>query len=151
MRKLSSFLLLIITISCSTNPSNAKKEVLTFVNSFYETWAVQEDWQDLQNYFSENFITISPSDSFRLSGKDNNILGYRRFLESTDILFYEISDEDVQLYNNGKSAVVSLYYNMLLQLGQDSVKASGRDMLFLVKEKDKWQIVADHFSNFPKE
>lgn len=146
------FFLALFVFGCNSNVNlqQTQKEVLDFVDAFGETWAVQEDSEELRNFFAKDFYTISPSDSFRLEGRENNIAAYKAFLQSTDILEYDFYDENVQVFNNGKSAVVSLYYKMLMKIGQDTVHSAGRDMLVLIKEKDKWEIVADHFSNFPK-
>ena len=152
MKKGMLILLLTSFIGCEPeiNKNEVKESALEFVNSFAKTWAIDEDYNKLNEFFTEKFYTISPSDSFRLEGRNKNIDGYKKFLESTDILDYTFNDADVQIYNSGKCAIVSLYYYMSMKIGEDTVKTSGRDMLVLVKEKDEWKIAADHFSNFPK-
>lgn len=153
MRSIFFLTAIAMMVGCNNSTPNieqSKKEALEFVDAFVDTWATQEDYDGLSNYFSENFYTISPGDSFRLEGREKNIAGYKAFLESTDILTYDLYGKNVQVFNSGKSAIVSLYYKMQMKVGQDTVNTAGRDMLVLVKEKDKWEIVADYFSNFPK-
>lgn len=147
------FLFLILSLSGNESLNDLdkiKREVLQFVNSFYETWAEKEDLKALEDYFTKKIVSINPMDSLRLSGREKNIEGYKNFLSTTDILNYSIDDVEINIYNKGNSAVVSLYYKMEMKIGNDITPTSGRDMLFLVKENDKWQIAADHFSNFPK-
>ena len=152
MRNLILTLLIFSLIGCNSeiNKEEVKESAFQFVNSFAETWAVEENHNKLNDFFTENFYTISPSDSFRLEGRVKNVNGYKKFLESTDILDYSFNGEDIQIYNSGKCAIVSLYYYMNMKVGKDTLMTSGRDMLILVKENNNWKIAADHFSNFPK-
>lgn len=152
MKRIILILVLVFLFGCEPEPSveESKKEALEFLDSFVDTWAVKEDVNKLNDFFSDGFFTISPIDSFRQSGLDKNIQGYKKFLDNTDILDYEIFDKEAQIYNKGKCAVVSWWYTIRMNTKTDTINTSGRDMFVLIKNGNRWEMVANHFSNFPK-
>lgn len=48
-------------------------------------------------------------------------------------------------------AIVTYYFDMSFQMNGQTINMKGRDMFSLVKENNKWWIVADQFSQYPNQ
>jgi len=57
----------------------------------------------------------------------------------------------IQLYSDGKLAVVTCYYDMSYEMSGKTINTGGRDIFILINEYGKWWVVADQFSPYPKQ
>ena len=127
-----------------------KAEVLERVKDWDHTWADLKDGEKLKEFFHENMVSITPSDHDILYGKAKNLEMYHGFMESSEVVSWELVEPEVHLYNNGKTAVLSTYYKITIKAEPENLVLEGRDLMTLVKEDENWVIVADQFSSFPR-
>ena len=66
-----------------------------------------------------------------------------------DVLDWQERDAKVQLYAEGKAAVVTYEYTVRCRMKGAEVELEGRDMMVLVEEQGRWWLVADQFSGLP--
>lgn len=131
--------------------SKIKKGVWRIVQALNHAWAEDGNVEELENYFHRGMVAITPFDRGRLEGREGCIASWRRFVESTKIRYWKVHDPKVQVYGDGRFAVVTYYYDMSYDKGGQTVKSAGRDMFVLVKENGKWWVIADQFSSYPKQ
>jgi hypothetical protein len=129
--------------------SKIKNEVWEFVQKLNRVWTVEKDPNRLKEYFHKNMVAITATDRERREGGDSCVAGWRNFVEAVKIFHWKEVDPDVRLYCDGRCAVVTYYYDISFEMGGRSIKTGGRDMFVVVKEDDRWWVVADHFSPWP--
>lgn len=94
-------------------------------------------------------VAITPPVRLRLEGKQACIDDWKGFVAATTkIHYWKELDPLIQIY--GDTAIVTYYYEMSCDMGGKTIQLTGRDMLVLVKENDRWLVVADQFSPFPQ-
>ncbi|MDP3480227.1 MAG: nuclear transport factor 2 family protein [Desulfoprunum sp.] len=126
-----------------------EREVWVSVQAMNRCWTGGrlEELGRLNDYFHETMVAITPTDRFRVEGKEACIAGWSRFAHAATIHFWEEKEPKVQIYN--ETAIVTYYFEMACDMGGSNVRLEGRDMLTLVKENGRWQVVADQFSPYP--
>ncbi len=133
-----------------SDENKIKENVWQTIQAMNRAWTVKGDVDDLKNYFHNDMVAITPTARERLEGKDACIAGWKSFVETTKIHHWKENDPKVQIYGNGKFAVVTYYFDMAFDMNGQTIKMGGRDMLALVEENGKWWIVADQFSPYPQ-
>lgn len=131
--------------------SKIKQEVWKTIQELNRAWAVEGNPDKLKDYFHKDMVAITPTDNKRVEGGSACVSGWKKFAETTKIHYWKEKDPKVQIYGNGKFAVVTYYWDISYEMGGQTVKTRGRDMFALVKEKGKWWVVADQFSPFPNQ
>lgn len=131
--------------------SKVKEEVWQTIQALNRAWAEDGNVKELENYFHKDMMAITPFDHDRLEGREACIASWRRFVESTKIHYSKDHNPKVQVYGDGRFAVVTCYYDMSYDRGGQTIKSAGRDMFVLVNENGKWLVVADQFSPYPKQ
>ena len=121
-------------------------EVWREVQALNLAW-VRGDVDDLANWFHPNMVAITPSDHDRLLGQEACIESWRRFANAAKIESFMEIDPKVQIF--GTTAVVTYYYDISCELDGTPRRLTGRDMFVLVKEDERWWVVANSFSEFP--
>lgn len=101
----------------------------------------------LSDYFHRTMVAITPTDRRLIEGQDACIAGWSRFAHSARIDSWLEKEPRVSIY--GKTAIVTYYYEMACNLGGKDLRLEGRDMLVLLEEDGRWQVVADQFSPYP--
>ena len=129
--------------------SKIKDEVWQTIQALNRLWAVEGKTDELKEYFHEDMVAITPTDKERREGRERCIAGWKSFVDSAKIHYMKEIDPKVQIYGGGKFAVVTYYYEMSVEMGGQTINLGGRDMFVLVKEDDRWQVVADQFSSYP--
>lgn len=102
----------------------------------------------LRDYFHDRMVATTPMDRNRVEGKEACIAGWSNFAKTVTILLWTEKEAKIDLY--GEMAVVTYFYDMSYDLGGRQMSLSGRDMLTLILEQGRWQVVADQFSPFPQ-
>lgn len=124
-------------------------EVWTAVQEMNRSWTCgqHEELEKLTDFFHETMVAITPVDRLRVEGKMACIAGWSGFARAATIHHWLEKEAKVQLY--GETAVVTYYFDMVYELGGRRIHMGGRDMLTLIKEDGRWQVVADQFSPYP--
>ena len=148
--------MLVVLVSCSPgetalNEEQVKEEVWQTLEALSTAWATDGNTEALKDYFHETMVAITPSDRERLEGRDACIAAWKSFVDAAEIHSWRDYDPKVQLYGDGKFAVVTCYWEMSYEMDGREYDSSGRDMVVLVKEDSRWWVVADKFSPFPGE
>lgn len=130
--------------------SQVQKEVWETVQDLNKTWAVDGDFDKLEEFFHENIIAISPSNRERLEGKKVCVAAWRTFAQSVEIKYWNEISPEIIMYNDDTVAVVSYYYDISYKQRGRSFDTTGRDLFTFIKEDGRWQAIANHFSPFPK-
>jgi hypothetical protein len=128
-----------------------KEEVWQKIQSMNRSWTIDGKPDELKNYFHYNMVVLNPSENKRIEGREACVAAWKNFCEEVKINSWEEIDPLVQLYCEGKCAVVTYYWDMSYNTGGKTIKIGGRDMLTLVNENGRWWIVADQFSPYPQE
>lgn len=126
---------------------NDASEVWDVVESLNRLWTVDNDPDRLLEYFHPKMVAITPVDRLRRFGQAECVAGWREFTESCRILWWKEKDPVVALF--GDCAVVTYYFEMEYETGGRATRSDGRDMMTLVREEDRWWVVADQFSPYP--
>jgi len=126
-----------------------EKEVWASVQAMNRCWTENsgDQLERLKDYFHETMVAVTPVDRLRLEGKEACFAGWSRFAQTTAIHFWKESNPLVRLY--GRTAVVTYYYDMAYDFEGQKIATTGRDMMVLVQENGRWQMVADQFSPPP--
>jgi hypothetical protein len=130
--------------------SQVRAEVWKTVQDLNRAWAAEGNAEKLREYFHQNMVAITPSDRERRVGREACVAGWKAFADAAKIHFWKEIDPQINLYGDGKFAVVTYYYDMSFELGGQTIAARGRDMFVLVCEAGRWLVVADQFSPYPK-
>lgn len=101
----------------------------------------------LMEFFHDTMVAVTPTDKLRLEGGKACFEAWAGFCRRAKITCWKETDPKVQVY--GDSAVVTYYYHLSLEIEGREMAMAGRDMFVLIKENDKWMVVADQFSPFP--
>ena len=131
--------------------SKIKQEVWKTIQALNRAWAIEGNPDKLKDYFHKDMVAITPTDHNCVEGRDACVAGWKKFVETAKIHYWKENDPKIQIYGNGKFAVVTYYWDISYEMGGQTIKTAGRDMFALVKEKGKWWVVADQFSTFPNQ
>jgi len=123
--------------------------IQTNIRAMNRCWTAGWNEEQFRQYIHPDAVAIVPTTSGRLEGQDAYVAGWRAFCEAAVIHEWRETDHKVQIYAGGKSAVVTYFFSITFVMGGQKQTMHGRDMFFLVKERRKWQVVADQFSPEP--
>ncbi len=126
-----------------------QEQIWKMIQEMNRKWTVENKADELKNYFHESMVAITPTDLKRIEGRENCVAGWKKFTENVKIHFWKELDQKVQVYGEGKFAIVTYYYDMSFDMGGQTINTKGRDMFSLIYENGKWLVVANQFSQFP--
>ena len=104
--------------------------------------------EELENYFHEDIVAITPTDRQRLEGRTTCIAGWAAFVDQAKILTWKETDPQVRVFGDD-AAVVTYYYDLFVEMSGKEMHLAGRDMFLMVNEGGRWLAVADQFSEYP--
>jgi ketosteroid isomerase-like protein len=131
-------------------------EILSMKNMDSEIWntveALNRCWTsgnpaDLRDYFHDTMIAITPADRMPLVGGDICVSAWTKYAEITEIHSWQTREPRIQIYD--QTAVVTYCYELVCERDGELISITGRDMMVLIEEDDRWWVVADQFSPFP--
>jgi len=128
-----------------TFTDSEKNEVWAFVRAMNDAWTTEKG-ERLREYFHPRMVAITPVDRLRRKGSAKCIEGWQGFAQATTIHSWREEDPDIEIF--GETAIVTYYYNMEVTMGPNRLNLSGRDMLTVRKESDRWWLIADQFSAY---
>jgi ketosteroid isomerase-like protein len=123
-----------------------KAEIWAMVRAMNDAWTMG-DPDTLTDYFHANMVAVTPVVRHRLDGGPACVEGWKSFARAAKIHHWKETDPVIHVY--GDAAVVAYDFDMSFEMGGAPVKAAGRDLFFLVKEKGRWWAVADQYSPYP--
>jgi ketosteroid isomerase-like protein len=126
-----------------------QQEVWDFVREMNRAWTVERNAAKLADYFHERMVAVTPMDKLRREGRAACIAGWQQFVNLAVMHSWEETEPRVDLYDGGRVAVVTYYYEMDAEIGGQRMLLPGRDMLTLIREDGRWWAVADQFSPYP--
>jgi len=124
-------------------------QILATVRAMNRCWTAGWHEEEFGQYIHPDAVAIVPSEPGRLEGREAYVAGWRGFAQAAVIHEWKETDPRVQIFNNGRCAVVTYLFTITFAYGTAKETMQGRDMFFLVKEGRKWLIVADQFSPQP--
>jgi len=133
------------------NKVDVKKKVWRTVQALNHAWAVEGDADRLKEYFHPHMVAVTATDRLRLEGRKACIASWKAFVERVKVIRWEEHDPKIQLYGDGTFAIVTYYYDMAFVLDGHHMELGGRDMFVLIEENERWWVVADQFSSFPRD
>jgi ketosteroid isomerase-like protein len=125
-------------------------EVWAAIQEMNRLWTIENRADELSNYFHESMVVINPTDNERISGGKNCVEAWKNFTIAAKIFHWVEIDPLVQIYGAGNFAVVTYYFDMSFEISGQKIDMKGRDMFTLIKEDDRWWIIADQFSPNPR-
>lgn len=130
--------------------NQTEQEVWNTIQKMNKCWTCGDpsELEKLSDYFHEKMVAITATDKYRLEGKEACFNAWKGFAENAEIHSWKAKDQKIQVYRN--AAVVTYYFDMSFDMDGQSMHLDGRDMFTLIKENDKWLIVADQFSQYPQ-
>lgn len=130
-----------------------REHVWETVQALNRAWAVDGDPERLVAWFHREMVAISPMDAAPLLGQATCVAAWKRFVTAFEVLRWHERDVDVRLHGDGRVAVVTYAYDITFRPRADAAaprEERGRDMMVLVEEDGRWQVVADQFSSVPQ-
>lgn len=119
------------------------------VETVNNLWTMERNVEAMAEFFHPDMVFINPQQKERILSRERILEGYRQYVDQLESGRMIAIDPLVQLYNQGRSAVVTYYYDLVQRMQGKSERFRGRDMYFLVREGEKWLCVADQFSPDP--
>ena len=131
--------------------STIKEEIWRTIQALNRTWTLDNNPDELKNYFHKDMVAITPTDQNRIEGGDKCIASWKKFSQNAKIHYFMEFDPKIQLFGDDRFTIVTYYYDMSFDMAGQTIKTKGRDMFALINENDRWWVVANQFSAFPKE
>ena len=124
-------------------------QIENMIGDMNRCWTAGWHEEQFRQYIHPDAVAIVPTTPGRLEGRDAYVAGWRGFTQAVVIHEWRETDHKVQLYNGGKSAVVTYFFSITFARGTGKQTTQGRDMVFVVKEGRRWLVAADQFSPEP--
>ncbi len=128
--------------------TDSEGEVWKTVEALNRCWTEGRP-QDLRAYFHSRMVAITPADRLPLVGAEVCLAGWTQYAQTVKILSWKTRDSRVTVF--GETAVVTYLYEMECELDGRPFRPQGRDMMVLIKEDDRWRVIADQFSPYPSD
>jgi len=129
--------------------SAVEEEIVSTLKNMNRCWTETWDEEGFRQYIHPDAVAIVPTTPGRLEGQEAYIAGWKGFATSATIRAWTETDHRVQIYADGKCAVVTYLFSINFTMGGQEQAMWGRDMLFLIRENDRWFVTADQFSPEP--
>lgn len=125
-------------------------DVWQVIEAVNRAWTVEGDASKLQDYFHPDMVAITASDRRRLDGRDACIASWASFMKLGQVSSWKIIDPQVKLFGDDRCAVASYYYEMTVSVNGKDFDLAGRDLFTLAREGERWWVISDHFSPYPR-
>ncbi|MHC4860862.1 MAG: YybH family protein [Planctomycetota bacterium] len=128
--------------------TETQREVWRTVEELNQAWT-SGPGDEVARFFHPRIVAFTATDRDRLEGADACTAAWQSFAQAASTHRFDALDPRVDIY--GTVAVVTYAYDMDCTIGGKEVRLAGRDMLVLVEEDGRWQVIADHFAPYPDE
>jgi hypothetical protein len=108
------------------NEEDVKNEVWETVKTLNQLWTVENKADSLTKYFHERMIAVTPTDRLRREGRKSCVAGWKAFTDNTVIRSWKEIDPLIEIFDDGKFAVVAYYFEMSAEMGGQTIKLEGR-------------------------
>ena len=126
-----------------------KEEVWRTIQQMNRLWTSENRPELLKDYFHKDMIAITPSNAERIEGREACVKAWTDFAKAAKVAHWKETDPKILLFAKGKLAVVTYFFDMEFTMGGQKTRMNGRDLFALVKERGRWWIVSDQFSQTP--
>ena len=109
-------------------------------------WTDRNEPKSLCQWFHPHMIAACAGETDFRIGQDMCVDGWKGFCERVSDLSFKETSPVVRFYGGGSTAIVAYKFNCSFTMNGAKTELFGRDLFTLVKENDRWQVVADHFS-----
>lgn len=123
-----------------------EQEIWTTIRALNDAWT-QGHPDDLADYFHPRMVAVTPVDRLRREGAEACLAGWKGFADAARIHRWQEFDPLIRIF--GDAAVVAYYYEIDFEMGGRHIEQAGRDLFFLIRESERWWVVADQFSTYP--
>lgn len=118
---------------------STKKHIRNLVRELQDTW-LSNNVDGLGTFYDENVVLLPPGGGDPLVGKKAVIESYIRFLESSKIQHFEITDLQLEVLGTVSLAVMN--FNVAYEMHNKTYQESGADIMVLhFSKKNDWSIV----------
>lgn len=129
--------------------NDIQAEIWDTIIKMNRLWTEDGKPEELTNYFHADMVAIAPTNRDRLFGQEACVAGWKHFCDIAQIHNWKEIDPSIQVYGDGRFAVVSYDFEMAFTIGGQRIEMNGRDLFALVKDNNKWWVVSDQFSQRP--
>lgn len=134
--------------AAATDSTAAAEAAWATVQAVNRAWAVQRSLDSLRPHIHPRFVGIYPGGE-RLEGQEAVLASYAGFLGAATVNWLREERPTIQVYGNGRFAVITYVYDMEYVQGGRTIPTSGHDMYVLVREGERWLVVAQQFQPLP--
>ena len=132
----------------ASDSAAAAEQAWATVQAVNRAWAVHRSVDSLRPYFHPRFVGIYP-DGQRLEGVEAVLNSYAGFLGAATVNRFREERPTIQVFGGDMFVVVTYVYDMEYVQGGRTIPTRGHDMYALVKEGDRWLVVAQQFQPLP--
>ena len=130
----------------ATAQPDDREQIRQLVKKINAAWLAGRA-EELAQYFHENMVIVAPGFEHRAEGRDACIESYKDFWRQAVVREYSESEASVERWRN--TAVASYTLGMAYEMGGQSFRESGRDILVFVREQETWLAVWRTMILFP--
>ena len=129
--------------------TNGKEEaaVLNTVKELNRLWTEKNTPSELARFFHPQMVAICAGVKSPIVGGDACVAGWTDFTSRVTELEFEEHRPLVRIVND--TAVVAYDFTCSFRRNGERFEMNGRDLFTLVRVDDRWQVIADHFSEMP--
>lgn len=125
------------------------REIEATLRAMNQCWTETWDETRFRSYIHPQAVAIVPAAPGRLEGRDAYVAGWRGFALTATIHAWKESGYKTELFAGGWCAVATYFFTIDFTVGGIRQTMKGRDMFCLVKEGERWLVVADQYSPDP--
>ncbi|MBF0540020.1 MAG: hypothetical protein HQK91_01035 [Nitrospirae bacterium] len=96
--------------------TNIKLQVWTTIQNLNRLWTVENNADELKNYFHKNMVAISPTDKLRLEGRDACVASWKNFTQISKINYWKEIDPKIEIFGDNNLAIVTYYFDMSFEI-----------------------------------
>ena len=101
--------------------NKTQEQIWKMIQEMNHKWTAENNADELKNYFHKDMVAITPTDLKRIEGGENCVAGWKGFSQNAKIHFFKESEPKVQVYGDGKFAIVTYYFDHSHPIGNENI------------------------------
>ncbi len=122
----------------SVSPTNDRQEILALITAINAAW-LEGRVEELREYFHDDIVFVPPGFEGRIEGKEKCVGSYHDFMSQAIVKDFKTAEPKVDVW--GDTGVVSYPWEMAWEMGGQSYRESGHDLLVLARGAEGWRAV----------
>jgi ketosteroid isomerase-like protein len=118
--------------------ADVRAELLAVIRRLVSAWRIGNA-DELTTLLHPDVVFVQPHFGGRTDGREACVDGFRDFTSQAKINKYGDTDHAIDVF--GPLAMVSFRYELAWEMEGEHHRETGHDLLLLVREEDRWQIV----------